>query len=39
MDVDVQTTKYVARYGNTDYWFCTAGCKAIFQSDPTSYTL
>lgn len=37
MTVDPGTAKYRTEYSGTTYYFCSAGCKAKFDANPTSY--
>jgi len=37
MSVDPATTKEKVEYAGTTYYFCSAGCKESFESDPAKY--
>ena len=35
--VDVATARHVATHEGRTYYFCSAGCRASFESDPARY--
>lgn len=37
MNVDEKTAKFASEHGGTKFYFCSAGCKAKFDSDPHKY--
>ena len=37
MTVDPLTAQHQAVYGDTTYWFCSAGCQAEFEKSPERY--
>jgi len=37
MDVNPQTTKHRAEYSGLNYYFCSAGCKTKFETNPPRY--
>jgi YHS domain-containing protein len=37
MDVDEKTAKYKTLYNGKYYYFCAAGCKKSFESNPQLY--
>jgi YHS domain-containing protein len=37
MDVDEKTAKYKSIYQGKYYYFCAAGCKKSFESDPKKF--
>ncbi len=37
MDVDEETAKYKSEYKSKTYYFCAAGCKEAFDSNPEKY--
>ena len=38
MDVDPRTTPHKASFEGQEYFFCSAGCQAKFQKEPSRYT-
>ena len=38
MDVDPAQTPHKAHYEGHEYFFCSAGCRAKFQKEPSRYT-
>ncbi len=37
MTVDEKTAQYKTDYKGNTYYFCAAGCKGVFESDPEKY--
>ena len=37
MDVDQATTKWTSEYNGQIYYFCSKGCKADFDDNPSEY--
>jgi Cu+-exporting ATPase len=37
MTVNEKTAKYKATHEGTTYYFCSPGCKASFDANPTKY--
>jgi Cu+-exporting ATPase len=37
MSVDEKATKFMSEHEGRKFYFCSAGCKATFDSDPHKY--
>jgi len=37
MTVDEKNAKFTAAYGGKTWYFCSSGCKALFEKNPTRY--
>lgn len=37
MDVDARTARHTSEYAGETYYFCNAGCKRAFESEPERY--
>ena len=37
MTVDEKNAKFTAAYGGKSWYFCSSGCKAAFEKNPTRY--
>jgi YHS domain-containing protein/uncharacterized membrane protein YraQ (UPF0718 family) len=38
MSIDLATTKERVQFGDTTYYFCSAGCRSTFEQEPARYT-
>ena len=39
MTVFVDDAKHHARHDGVDYWFCTSGCRRVFERDPDAFVI
>jgi len=37
MDVDEKKARFRSEHGGRTYYFCSAGCKAMFDRDPSRF--